>query len=71
MGDRVTLTKAQRTFLTALAEHGRLSASTGNPPVMTLVKRGLMTFVSRSEDFSVMEITDLGRSALTEGAERG
>lgn len=61
------LTKAQSTFLAALAEHGRLSAA-GTPPVAALAKAGLINFVHRSEDFSVLEITPAGRQALSQAS---
>jgi DNA-binding MarR family transcriptional regulator len=66
--ERAGLTKAQATFLAALNEHGRLSAPTGNPPVMKLAKAGLMTFAHRSEELSVMEITEAGRAALSKAS---
>lgn len=58
------LTGIQSAFLRALNEHGRLSAPTGDPPVMRLAKAGLISFVHRSEDLAVMEITPAGRELL-------
>lgn len=60
------LTKKERVVLSALNQHGRLATSTGNPPVLSLAKAGLISFVRRSEDFCVMELTDAGRAALEE-----
>lgn len=73
MSGGVKLTGPQRAFLRALSEHGRLSAPTGNPPVMGLAKAGLISFVRRSEELSVMELTEAGRSALSpqQGREQG
>lgn len=64
------LTDGHRKFLAALAEVN-LSAPTGNPPVMTLAKAGLIRFVHRSEDLSVMAITPAGRAALAQASEGG
>lgn len=61
------MTEKQRTFLAALAREGRLSTSLANPPVMALVKAGLVRFVLRSEDLNIMEITDAGRNTIREG----
>jgi hypothetical protein len=61
----VKLTKAHVAFLNALTGTN-LSAPTGNPPVMTLAKAGLIRFVYRSEELSVMAITPAGRQALQE-----
>lgn len=62
------LTERHRAFLTALCETN-LSAPTGNPPVMALAKRGLIRFVHRSEDLSVMAITDAGLTVLQQDTE--
>lgn len=57
------LTEPQVAFLKALTTTN-LSAPTGNPPVMSLAKAGLIKFVHRSEDLSVMAITPAGLAAL-------
>ena len=57
------LSESNLRFLEALCE-GNLSAPTGNPPVLRLSKAGLIRFLHRSDDLSVMAITPAGRLAL-------
>lgn len=56
-------------LLAAISEHGEISTSLANPPVMTLARAGLVRFRYRSEDLNIIAITDAGRAVLAAPAQ--
>lgn len=62
------LTDVQVAFLTALAEHVRLTADLRR--VVGLEKQGFVKIMTAWDDMCVAEITPAGRAALSEGTAR-